>query len=272
MKKLLLVILLFSASCVCSQNVKRDMELHFDVDTFDMYKSLSLTILSPENKQVWYREIAGTTSEDEEIKAINWYSVPGKYKINVDLKCKDTLRRVKDSLEFNISGEENKIFCSVDIGYLEDNKTIHLSCKYMEKYFAASDSILLEEKWIPKKDGIPNYKIHNNSSRIIYGLLGMQFEGSIEKFYDGLWRLYYRGYIDGTNAGHNVLNPGKSRASVEGSFVSKPEPFTKGRYRYIVYFTYDHYSLGVTTQSNVIFYKEVRDLYILEKEFEIKEE
>ncbi|MDD5362382.1 MAG: hypothetical protein PHN88_09635 [Ignavibacteria bacterium] len=256
MKKIFLIILLVSASCLYSQGKKQDIDLRVRVSGIPQMRTLQVTILSPDSLNVFEH------NEYEEIRYLQfttnkWYKKPGSYKISVKIRDTYTLRSTKKELAFDVDGTECMIYVPIDFE-TGNGKKNYLSCS---KYYCSSDSITLTENWTPKSKGYPEYIIQNNSQRNIYGDKFVDnIIGDIEKFDSGNWEPYFRG---GGICGYYVfdvdLKPGCSNTTSESSFPIDLKPFEKGRYKYVVeYYTKDE--------------KNARKHYRLEKEFEIKED
>lgn len=244
----------------------------FNIHKFESNKSLDIKIMSPDKKTVWSYSAIGTEKETV-IEAVNWFKTSGVFKIIVNVDYNDTVRTTRDSIEFKMYGNEYKVSCSIWFTDPKDKKSRYLSDVYIKKYYNSTDSVTLKEKWTPSPNGDPVYAIINNSNHTIYGTMFVGFLwGWVEKYDSSGWKFYKRGGLSGTGAWRDSICPGKSGTSYEGSLIGNDVPFTKGRYKYNVYYTNSTVSMGFTILDNEAVDKNVSNYYLLEREFEIKEE
>lgn len=226
-------------------------------------------MFSPDNQKILEYHFPNTKG-DTTLTATNWFVKPGTYKLSVGLSNYDTLFTKKDMLKFNIGGNEFKINVSIDFKDSVGTKWFFkpkISSVY--RYYLSSDSITLEENWTPKSDGFPRYIVHNNSRRALEGNTEEYYPGWNEIFDNDHWIYYERGRnIEIGFPSRTPILPGNSILSEEGINRIKTIPFRKGRYKYCTqYLFYEPEINAAKDNSKVV---TVKNIYLLEKEFEIK--
>ncbi|MDD5362381.1 MAG: hypothetical protein PHN88_09630 [Ignavibacteria bacterium] len=274
MKKRFLIILLLFCSTLLSQD-NSEIGMKISISNLPSNRIISLNLASPDNKYVWEYKSAGACSNFD-ITAKNWFSKPGIYKLSVLVEYKDTVRSKKEELEFDMSGKENGV--NADICFTNriqiDNGADFLYGIYLTKTNPWSDSVTIKEKWTPKSDGKPEYMVTNNSKRIVFGtnFLG-ELSGWVEKLDAGRWAVCERGKrICGMTAEKFSLYPGRSALLFEENFDRDIKPFTVGKYKYRAYYSFDEIVMGYKLSKEETVEKKVWNIYLLEKEFEIKDD
>lgn len=260
MKKLFLVILLFSASCVFSQGVKRGVDLLVGIHNILPRQVVTVSLLSNDTL------VIGESSPAEEnaffeYSSIDLFKTPGIYTLSTKIFDSYTLRSKTECRILDIKENARRIDVYIDFntGYGKKKKR-SFSCD-TRIYYTSLDSVILEEKWTPESKGFAEYIIRNNSQNTIYANYFVDMlSGSIERMKSGTWFQYFRG---GGVCGYYKLDvpikPGSSSIAGESAFPSDLKPFSKGKYRFVVtYFTKD----DTGNRKN----------YILEKEFKIKDD
>jgi len=238
-----------------ADSISRAIKIH-DLWSIDSYKERN------KNKE---------NGKTIKIAANNWFEKEGIYKLSVHIQYVDTLLAKDEVLEFEMDGQEKNVEATFIITNYKDKINAHLSDIYIRKFYKASDSVSLEAKWIPDSNGMPEYIIINNSNRTINGtVLGGDFWGWVEKFNNGKWEYYNRGGFCGTGVPFVSIPPGKTDLSYEGYFIGDVKQFTKGKYKYCVYYSTDKVSMGYAILDNEEVDKKIWNYFLLEKEFEIK--
>ncbi len=258
MKKLFLVFLLFAASGVCSQDIKSGTDLLIQVHNILPRQVVTVSLLSKDTL------VVGESSPAEEnaffeYSNIDLFKTPGVYALRTKIFDCYSLRSKIENRILDIKENACRIYVYIDFytGYGKIEKR-SFSC-YADIYYISLDSVTLEEKWTPKSKGSAEYIIRNNSQKIIYGDYFVDnFSGWVEKLESGTWSRYWHG---GGVCGYYKLDvpiePGVSTIAGESAFPSDLDPFTKGKYRFVVtYFTKEDTS--------------GRKYFLLTKEFEIK--
>jgi hypothetical protein len=270
MKKHFLIIILFYCHSLLSQSSESKCNFIFDIETLSKNQILEMCILSYSKEKVWE-----FYSEDKHgnfsITANNWAKIPGEYILTINVKDKESSNVVSKSIDFSITGWEYKIKAYIRFCFSINRYGNTISDINIVRYYNSIDSVTIRNNWIPKSDGIPDYVIYNKMQRKIFGT-GMwgNFFGWVEKLDSVKWRGYERGGFCGTSGAGEPIFPGDSICSYEGDFIGNPKPFIIGKYKYCVLYSFEKDNWRQTINSDESPDKKIYDLYLLEKEFEIK--
>jgi hypothetical protein len=271
MRKFILIIVLLFASNLFSQGINTNHDLSLEISYLPLGKNLKINIFSPGNKNVWeYNTVVYYRSIN--ITAKEWYSGKGNYKMTIYLIDKDSSNINYDSMEFSITGKEYNVNTQIWFGEPSTKNEILIKRFTMFRYYASSDSIKIKEHWDSKTEGYPEYIIYNKTKRTIYGtsLFG-NFFGWVKKLKQDEWVAFNRGGMCGTVSGGKPVLPGDSTISDEGCIIRK-KSFTNGKYKYLVQYSFEkdlRWDFFFSNQETQ--FKNVHDLYLLEKEFIISD-
>ena len=272
---ILLLCLVFIGSSF-SQEKANSICMSIDINYRSPNHYFKLTISSPNEKPVWNFDSKENSIIDSNytftlISANNWYTVPGKYLLTIEMTDKISLINTNSVLEYNMNGNEYNAELSILFNSFNRSVNQYVSNFHLLRYYISYDSVTINERWLPSSKGSPLYTVINNSKSNITGTeLFNNFFGVIEKFESGVWKLYERGRFCGTSVSDGYIVSGDSVFTDEGAFIGGSKPFTNGRYKYCVYYSYSKVDkLWRINPPNKEIPIEIYDIYLLEKEFTI---
>jgi hypothetical protein len=183
--------------------------------------------------------------------------------IKIYYKKNDTDRK-EISYNFHLYGDEQKIKIGI---YYNRIAMLDLS---VTRYFKAPAEIKIISLWDEKIGGAPKYKLINNSTFTFYSLFN-EFWGNTYKFENNEWIHKSIGGMCGTRGEGPPFKQNDTIISTGADFIGDNYLVRdKGKYKYVV---------NMSTGNALSFWKPIpktypgkntHDIYILEKEFEIK--
>ncbi|MBS1514937.1 MAG: hypothetical protein JSS63_07885 [Bacteroidetes bacterium] len=166
--------------------------------------------------------------------------------------------------EFQLKGDESEVLIK-----LEYNRIILTNITVL-RYYKAPSEVEIIPHWPELIGSEPAFKLINNSS-FTFNSLFNEFWGNTYKFTDAKWVLESLGGICGTRGEGPSFKPGDTIISMGADFIGPDYAVQeKGKYKYVVEMsTGDALNFGRPVPQSYPD-KKTYDIYILEKEFEIK--
>lgn len=275
--QIVLLLLLISGTVYGQEKSDCPMDIH--IYKRDLNQYIKLTITSPDGKDVWSIDSKCNielhpVDNDSFVEVKNWYSISGSYKLTLEETDQTSGISSKESLEFNMNGNELNTRARFRYSNLNKNSRLFLRTFYIYKFYNSSDSIGIKEIWTPTSKGDPQYTLNNNSTVNVFGILpGGNFWGYVDKYNSGMWTRYDRAKYCVTFTISEPVLPGDSLVVEEGYFIGTPKEFTPGRYKYYTYYSHgkiDDIFADFTNMQKEETLKGVYNIYLLEKEFTIE--
>ena len=202
---------------------------------------LQYPVTTEELKKRYYRKVM--------IK--NWNRDNEKLFIKTTFNNSDILKdTARFSQEIPINGKERSI--SIKFDFESKDSIVFLERFLATKIYEGSRDVIFQRDWIPSKNGKPEYKIINNLTKPIYGTgFANYFWGSVCIKIKDYWTPYYRGGLCFTVAGYEPIQPSDTGYSFEG-FITIPEKFINGEYRYVDYYSLSPVFLGISSEMIIV--------------------
>lgn len=274
MEKLFFVILLLSASIVYSQEKKFEITVGSAVSEFFPRFSVNFFLYAPDGEKIFESGLFEQKGSSE-FSPDNWDKGAGDYKLvvsvfnNYNMKLFDTYNS-----KFALTGNERNVLAEIYFGDNKGKAPKRLSFITVNRFYASPDSVVLTEDSPPKLGQDLKYSITNHTTRTLYCYCFYDcVVGELKKWGSGKWNELKRG---GGPCGmfrlDVPLEPGKTICAGENGFIAYGRDLSVGTYKYSTKYTYKKIFAAFSDPDEKGVSKYVMDYYILEKEFEIKDD
>ena len=274
MKNLFLVALLFSASCLYSQEKKFEIIVGSSVSEFYPRFSVKFFLYAPDGEIIFESGLFEQKNYSE-FSPSNWEKGTGDYKLVVSVFNNYNMNLCDIyNFKFALTGNERNVLADIYFSDNDGKDPKHLSRFTVNRYYASTDSVVLTEDSPPKSGQDLKYSITNHTTRTLYCFcFYFCVVGELKKWGEGKWNELNRG---GRACGmfrlDAPLEPGKTICACENGFIDYGRDLSAGTYKYSTKYTYKKTFGAISDPDEKGVSKNVIDYYILEKEFEIKDE
>lgn len=261
MKKFLVLILFFTVSEFCFSQTSLPISITLSND-YNFYKHFKLFVITKSDTALKINSLSYPISEKSYDDTLEPYDYYNRFEI---FYSRDTINWEKETLEFDLNGKEKELYIDV---------IFHMG-KAPPRYVTIKRSyppgnIEITSLWSGLIGDSPKYTLINNSNLTFYSAYNM-FWGNTYKFIDNEWIFESVGGICGMwrEVDEPNFKPGDTIISTGANFIGEDYAVQeKGKYKYVVHLGTGKNSFEWGRSGNPP-YKNIYDIYYLEKEFEI---